>query len=303
MKPIRNIFTLLVIIFVVTVGCTGFSQVDMNRELTGLHAQRIAMNNEIKANREDKGNTEKIRDFELLLADIDNNLLELAMRARTTGMQAEEKGDDLNAISFYRIAAVAAWLGGAPNITAYTDSGSKKCDELKRGDGAAPRDCAMLKTIPYLAINAARAPELNEVATEEKKLAEIRDEDFIKWIEEIKRTKIRDRTEQTFNDFYAAAVQIVTVQQELGSIANASSPRFIDALGMRAFTVACNANYAFVILGNLTLPEDFDESRIPADLRPEMQQWLQGLTRAKELKAKLDQELITEANTLNCESP
>lgn len=303
MKPIRNIFTLLVIIFVVTIGCTGFSQIDMNRELTNLHAQRIAMNNEITANREAKGNTEKIRDFELLLADIDNNLIELAMRARTTGMEAEAKGDDLNAISFYRIAAVSAWLGGAPNITAYTDSGSKKCDELKRGNGAAPRDCAMLKTIPYLAINAARAPELNEVATEKEKLAEIRDEDFIKWIEEIKRTKIRDRTKALFNDFYAAADQLASVQNDLALTGSAVAPRFIEALGLRAFTVACNANYALVILGQLTLPDDFDESRIPADLRPEMQQWLQGLTKAKELKAKLDQELITEANVVNCESP
>ena len=65
MKPIRNIFALLVIIFVVTVSCTGFSQIDMNRELTDLHAQRIAMNNEITANKEDKGNTEKNKRFRI----------------------------------------------------------------------------------------------------------------------------------------------------------------------------------------------------------------------------------------------
>ena len=70
---------------------------------------------------------------------------------------------------------------------------------------------------------------------------------------------------------------------------------------MRAFTVACNANYAFVILGNLTLPDDFDESRIPADLRPEMQRWSQGFKKAKGLKTDLDNMLPTKANAQNCE--
>ena len=303
MKQIRKFFALLVIIIIVTAGCTGVSQIDMNRELSNLHGQRIAMNNEITANKKDKNNTEKINDFELLLADIDNSLIELAERARKAGLEADAKGDDLNAISFYRIAAVAAWLGGAPNITAYTDGGSKKCDQLKGGIGDAPRDCAMLKTIPYLGINALRAPELNEIATEEEKLAEIRDEDFKKWIEEIKRTKIRDRTKSLFNDFYAAADQIASVQNDLASTGSAVAPRFMDALGQRAFTVACNANYALVILEHLTLPNDFDESRIPADLRPEMQQWSQGLTKAKGLKAELDPKLITEASTVNCKGP
>jgi len=59
----------------------------------------------------------------------------------------------------------------------------------------------MLKTLPYLAINAERATELEDISTEEIELNRIRDEDIIKWIEEIKRTKIRDRTELAFNDF------------------------------------------------------------------------------------------------------
>ena len=240
MKQNRKIIALLVIIIFVTAGCTGVSQIDMNRELSNLHGQRIAMHNEITANKKDNSDTEKTKDFELLLADIDNSLIELAGRARTAGMEAEVKGDDLNAISFYRIAAVAAWLGEAPDITVYTAPGSARCDKQKEGIGAAPRDCAMLKTIPYLAINAARAPELNDIASEEENLADIRDEDFIKWIEEIKQTKIRDRTKAVFNDFYAAADQIATVQNDLATTGSAPAPRFMEALGLRAFTVACD---------------------------------------------------------------
>jgi hypothetical protein len=301
MKLIWKILAVPFLVIFIAVGCTGISQLDMNAELSSLHAQRVAMQNEITANQKDDRNTEKVRDRELLLADIDNSFIELAGRAAKSAMAAEEKGDKLNAVSLYRIAAVAAWLGEAPNLTEYTDKGTTACDQLQGGIGAAPRDCAMLKTIPYLAVNAASASELEVISVEEIKLKRIRDEDFIKWIEEIKRTKIRDRTEQTFNDFHAAAVQIVRVQQELGSIANASSPRFIEALGMRAFTVACNANYAFVILENLTLPDDFDESRIPADLRPEMQRWSQGFKKAKGLKTDLDNMLPTKANAKNCE--
>ena len=301
MKQIREIIILAVFTLVFTIGCTGVSQIDMNRELSDLHSQRIAMNNEITANQNEEINSEKNRDFALLLADIDNSLIELAMRARTAGVEAEAKGDDLNAISFYRIGAVAAWLGGAPDITTFTDSGIANCDKQKEGVGAAPRDCAMLKTIPYLAINSARATQLEDIATEETELAKIRDEDFIKWIEEIKRTKIRDRTAAAFNDFYGAARQIATVQKDLAATVSSTAPRFIEALGLRAFTVACNSNYALVILDRLTLPPDFDESRVPEDLRPEIQQWSQGLKKAKELKTGLDDMLIREANTANCE--
>jgi len=301
MKQILKIFISAVFIIVFTVGCTGVSQIDMNRELSDLHAQRSAMKNEITANQKEEINSENNRGYELLLADIDNSLIELAMRARKAGVEAESKGDDLNAISFYRIAAVAAWLGGVPNITAFTDSGTANCDKQKEGLGAAPRDCAILKTIPYLAINSMRAPELEYIATEETELAKIRDEGLIKWIAEIKRTKIRDRTAAVFNDFYSAAVQIATVQKDLAASAGDTAPRFMEALGLRAFTVACNSNYALVILGKLTLPSDFDESRLPADLRPEMQQWSQGLKKAKGLKAGLDDMLMREANTANCE--
>jgi hypothetical protein len=301
MKPNRKIYLLPVLIIVIALGCTAVSQIDMNRELANLHAQRIAMNNQITANRTAETNIENNRDLELLLGDIDNSLIELATRARTAGLEAETKGDDLDAISFYRIAAVAAWLGGAPDITAFTDGGVAMCDQQKQGIGAAPRDCAMLKTIPYLAINSARAPELGHIATEETELAKIRDADFIKWIEEIKRTKIRDRTAAAFNDFYSAALQIATVQKELAETASAAAPRFMEALGQRAFTVACNANYALVILKSLTLPSDFDKSRIPANLKAAMQQWSEGLEKAEELKAGLDAMLIQKADTANCE--
>jgi hypothetical protein len=66
--------------------------------------------------------------------------------------------------------------------------------------------------------------------------------------------------------------------------------------------VACNANYALVILRRLTLPQDFDESRIPAELRPEMRSWAQDLTRAEKLMAELDQKLIIDASAENCRS-
>jgi len=300
MKKIWKISVLPALFVLIGTGCTGVTILDMNRELSSLHTQRVAMNAELKSARNEATRPEEIGNLELMLADIDNNLIELAERAQNVAEKADKDGHDLDAISFYRIGAVAALLGGAANLTNLTANGSGKCDQQKGGISAAPRDCAMLKTIDYLAINAKLAPKLEILAAEEKELKQLRINPK-EWILKIKETRIRVRTINLFNELSNTAAQILKIQAKISSPGVPVSDRFKNVLGMRAFTVACNANYALVILDNLTLPSDFDKSRIPVDLKIEMQQSSQELKDAKKLKADLDEMLIVKADVINCE--
>lgn len=301
MKKIRKILAVVVLVVLVGTGCRGVNLLDMNRELSSLHAQRVAMNAELTSAQKAGDKTEEFRNSELMLADIDNNLIALAAHAQKAAEKAGEDGHDLDAIAFCRIGAVAALLSEAPNLAVLTKYGSAKCDKQGNGIAAAPRDCAMLKTIDYLAINAKCAPELKKIAAEEKALKQLRT-NLEAWIAKIKETGIRDRTKEIFNALLNASEQIAKIYGIINSPEVPVGDRFKKVIGLRAFTVACNARYALDILESLTLPKDFDDSKIPQTLKPEMEQWSRELKAAEKLKTDLDRTLITEANFTNCKS-
>jgi len=72
----------------------------------------------------------------------------LQVLATDTAERAEAESDPLNKISFYRIAATAAWQAGVANVVEYAAAGSQVCEEQW---DKAPRDCGMLLFIDDLA--------------------------------------------------------------------------------------------------------------------------------------------------------
>lgn len=67
---------------------------------------------------------------------------------RTSAEQAASTSDPRNKISFYRVAATAAWQAGDPAVIEYSAAGSEVCEEQW---SSAPRDCGMLTFIDDLA--------------------------------------------------------------------------------------------------------------------------------------------------------
>ena len=73
---------------------------------------------------------------------------------------AEKTEDPLNKISFYRVAATAAWQAGDAAVLEYTEGGSKICENHWSG---APRDCGMLTFIDDMAAVDETTAEFNRV--------------------------------------------------------------------------------------------------------------------------------------------
>jgi len=67
---------------------------------------------------------------------------------KVTADRAAKESDPLNKISFYRIAATAAWKAGDNNVVQYVAAGSAVCENHWN---IAPRDCGMLVMIDDLA--------------------------------------------------------------------------------------------------------------------------------------------------------
>jgi hypothetical protein len=68
--------------------------------------------------------------------------------AKSSAEQADKTINTLNKISFYRVAATAAWKAGDTNVISYSNAGQAVC---KKEWANAPRDCGMLTFIKYLA--------------------------------------------------------------------------------------------------------------------------------------------------------
>ena len=68
--------------------------------------------------------------------------------ARETAKRANSEKDPLNKISFYRIAATAAWQARDNKVLEYTEAGNAACID---NWSTAPRDCGMLTFIDDLA--------------------------------------------------------------------------------------------------------------------------------------------------------
>jgi hypothetical protein len=80
---------------------------------------------------------------------------QLATLSKQASAQADASTDPTAAVSFYRISATAAWGAGPPHDTRLlplSDKGTAACAHLHNGDASQPRDCAIFRMAPTLAI-------------------------------------------------------------------------------------------------------------------------------------------------------
>ncbi|HUQ09601.1 MAG TPA: hypothetical protein VM146_04740 [Steroidobacteraceae bacterium] len=80
---------------------------------------------------------------------------QLATLSKQASAQGDASTDAAAAVSFYRISATAAWGAGPPQDTRLlpvSDKGTAACSRLPDGDASQPRDCAILRMAPTLAV-------------------------------------------------------------------------------------------------------------------------------------------------------
>ena len=78
---------------------------------------------------------------------------QLGALADTALARADASTEPPAAVSFYRIAATAAWGAGPPHNTRLlpiSDKGAAACARLPNADASQPRDCALLRLAPTL---------------------------------------------------------------------------------------------------------------------------------------------------------
>ena len=93
-----------------------------------------------------------------------SKLADLATRSASQGDAAVS--DPPSAVSFYRIAATAAWAAGPPHdsrVPDLKDRGAAACGRLAKGDASQPRDCAVLKISPNLALLEVTADDVQKL--------------------------------------------------------------------------------------------------------------------------------------------
>ena len=81
---------------------------------------------------------------------------------RVTAARAAQESEPLNKISFYRIAATAAWKAGDNSVVQYVAAGSDACTSNWND---APRDCGMLSMIGDLAAIDETTATFNRLST------------------------------------------------------------------------------------------------------------------------------------------
>lgn len=137
---VKLIFFLAVIL---SASCTGASNLRLNEELTNLYV----------AKQDSRDSADVI--LEQTFVDA---FASLAARAESAARSSSNTAD---AVSFYRIAATAAWQGNAENVEDLSNSGWARCNE--KGFDKARRDCVMLLVIPDLAAAEELSRGLDEV--------------------------------------------------------------------------------------------------------------------------------------------
>jgi len=128
---------------VLVASCAGVSNLRLNEELTNLYTAQI-----------DARDSDDV----ILKETVGEAFRSLALRAEDQAQKATTTED---AVSFYRIAATAAWQGESTNVEALGNSGWMKCEEP--GFDKARRDCVMLLVIPDLAATDGLTTSLDDV--------------------------------------------------------------------------------------------------------------------------------------------
>ncbi len=127
----KNFLKLLISIVVITLlaGCKTAMQLhDANQQLTSAYSAKIQA----------AGNPAMHETAIASLRDL----------GKASAARAVKAKDPLSKISFYRVAATAAWQAGDPAVLEYSDAGSKICETHW---SKAPRDCGMLTFVDDMA--------------------------------------------------------------------------------------------------------------------------------------------------------
>jgi hypothetical protein len=132
MRIRKTLFVVLLGIGILLNSCVSLDLRQANRELTDLYKAKIEA---INSNHWEQEVT------------VNAALSALADEAAAQG--ADRSISEVNRISFYRIAATAAWQAGDTKVVRYADEGLSLC--TPENYSKAPRDCGMLSVIPGFA--------------------------------------------------------------------------------------------------------------------------------------------------------
>jgi hypothetical protein len=132
MRILKAILFVLLGVIVLLNGCITLDLRQANRELTELYRAKSEAINSKQWEQE---------------VTVNAALSALADEAAAQG--ADKSISEINRISFYRIAATAAWQAGDAKVVAYAAEGFSLC--TPENFSKAPRDCGMLSVIPDLA--------------------------------------------------------------------------------------------------------------------------------------------------------
>jgi hypothetical protein len=132
MRLRKAIFLVLLGIGVLLDGCVTLDLRQANHELADLYRAKSEAINSKQWEQE---------------VTVNAALSALADETATQG--ADKSNSEINRISFYRIAATAAWQAGEAKVVRYADEGLSLC--TPENYRKAPRDCGMLSVIPGFA--------------------------------------------------------------------------------------------------------------------------------------------------------
>ncbi len=132
MRMRKTIFLVFLLIGVLLNGCVTLDLRQANHELADLYRAKSEAINSKQWEQE---------------VTVNAALSALADEAATRG--ADKSLSEVNRISFYRIAATAAWQAGDVKVVAYANEGLSLC--TPENYQKAPRDCGMLSVIPGFA--------------------------------------------------------------------------------------------------------------------------------------------------------
>ena len=132
MRKIKIILFIFLVFSSLLSGCVALDLRQANHELADLYRAKSEAINSSQWEQE---------------LSVNEALSILASEAAAEG--ADRLNSEVNRISFYRIAATAAWQAGDAKVVAYANEGRKLC--TSENYQKTPRDCGMLSVIPGFA--------------------------------------------------------------------------------------------------------------------------------------------------------
>ena len=165
---------------------------------------------------------------------------------------ARNEADPLNKISFYRIAATAAWQADDPTVVAIGQEGQALCqgDDFDR----APRDCGMLLVIPTMAGVDETTQRLNDL------------QERVDAVSYVATPEDAAMAEQIYRDYDMALDTLLAQRSRIQ--ASGAHPQFKDAVDTNIGILFCD-NLKGKVLGVLGLVDSsrLTEARIEISAR------------------------------------